>query len=180
MRLRRVASSGVLACCVTLLRFRCKLTSVRRRPIAKFRFSKAVVLVLLALQLVIGLQFQVARAASVHRTMPPAAGAVSQPASDRAQADCPTHSAHDVKHGIYSTAKHATGMPEHVSTGNHAPMGDHDCCHASACQCHCVYTPVGIDLPALANIETSVSVPSLAGAQFVAPRIDEFLRPPIS
>jgi hypothetical protein len=154
-----MASSGVLACCVTLLRFRCKLTSVRRRPIAKFRFSKAVVLVLLALQLVIGLQFQVARAASVHRTMPPAAGAVSQPASDRAQADCPTHSAHGT---------------------DNAPMGAHDCCHASACQCNCVYTPAAIALPALANIVTSDSIPSLASAQFVAPRIDEFLRPPIA
>jgi hypothetical protein len=133
---------------------------VRRRPIAKIRFSKAVLLVLLALQLVIGLQLQVARAASVHTTLPPAAGAVSQPASDRAQADCPTHSAH--------------------GTDKHAPMGTHDCCHASACQCHCVYTPAALALPALANIVTSDSIPSLASAQFVAPRIDEFLRPPIA
>jgi hypothetical protein len=59
-------------------------------------------------------------------------------------------------------------------------MGTHDCCHASACQCHCVYTPAAIALPALANIVTSDSIPSLASAQFVAPRIDEFLRPPIA
>ena len=131
---------------------------------------------LLALQLVLGLQLQVAQAVAAAVPMP----SIPVAAGAGAQLDCPTHSAHDVKHGIYSTAKHATGMPEHVSTGNHAPMGDHDCCHASACQCHCVYTPAAIDLPALANIETSVSIPSLAGAQFVAPRIDEFLRPPIS
>ena len=55
----------------------------------------------------------------------------------------------------------------------------HDCCHASACQCQCVYTPGMIDLPALSNIATSVAVPSLAATQIVTPRIDEFLRPPI-
>lgn len=138
---------------VTFLRFGCKLTFVSRRPTAKSRYFKAVVLVLLALQLVIGLQFQVARAASVRVTMPPVAGSVEQ-------SHCPTHSAH--------------------GTDQHAPMGTHDCCHASACQCHCVYTPAAIALPALANIVTSDSIPSLASAQFVAPRIDEFLRPPIA
>ena len=56
----------------------------------------------------------------------------------------------------------------------------HDCCHASACQCHCVYTPGLIDVPTLSNIATSVAVPSLAATQFVAPRVDEFLRPPIA
>src|SRR3954467_14616360 len=56
----------------------------------------------------------------------------------------------------------------------------HDCCHASACQCHCVYTPGLIDVPMLSNIATSVAVPSLAATQFVAPRVDEFLRPPIA
>jgi hypothetical protein len=119
---------------------------VRHRPIAKTRLSKAALLVVLALQLVIGLQLQVARAASVHMTM-------------QVQTDCPTHPA---------------------GTDNHAPMGTHDCCHASACQCHCVYTPAAIALPALANIMTSDSIPSFDSAQFGAPRIDEFLRPPIA
>ena len=146
---------------------------MRRRQIAKTVCFKAVLLMLLALQLVLGLQLQVAQAAAAPVPMPSVAATA-------AQLDCPTHSAHGANHGLHSAANYATGTVEHVSTGNHAPMGDHDCCHASACQCHCVYTPVGIDLPALANIETSVSIPSLAGAQFVAPRVDEFLRPPIS
>jgi hypothetical protein len=119
---------------------------VRCRPTAKIRSSQALLLLLLALQLVIGLQFQVARAASVHMT-------------SHVQTDCPDHPA---------------------GTDNHAPMGSHDCCHASACECHCVYTPAAIALPALANIVTSDSLPLLASAQFVAPRIDEFLRPPIA
>jgi len=144
---------------------------VRRRPTVKIRSSKTALLVLLALQWVIGLQFQVAQAASARMTMPPVAGTESQLADAGAQADCPTHSAHGATH---AAATHSMGADKH------APMGTHDCCHASACQCHCVYTPAAMSLPALANIATSDSIPSLAKAQFVAPRIDEFLRPPIA
>jgi hypothetical protein len=143
---------------------------------------------LLALQLVIGLQFQVAQAASVHMAMPHEAGAVSQPADAEAQVDCPTHSTHGATHvadpaensaGTDPAGTNPAGIDNHAPT-KHAPMGTHDCCHASACQCHCVYTPAAIALPALANIVTSDSIPSLDSAQFVAPRIHEFLRPPIA
>lgn len=165
---------------------------MRRRPTAKIRSSKTVLLVLLALQLVIGLQFQVAQAASVRMTMPPVAGAVSQtagavsqPADARAQADCPTHSAHGAtdaaQNSVATDPAGAAAVGTHpVGTDKHGPTGTHDCCHASACQCHCVYTPAAITLPALADILTSDSIPSLASAQFVAPRIHEFLRPPIA
>src|SRR5258707_12327805 len=95
----------------------CKLTFVRSRPTAKILSSKAVLLVLVALQLVIGLQFQVAQAASVRMTMPPVAGAVNQPAGARAHADCPTHSTH----GAAAVGTHPVG------TDKHAPMGTHDC-----------------------------------------------------
>jgi hypothetical protein len=121
---------------------------------------QAVLFVLLALQLVFGLQLQAARAVASPMPMPmhgvvhhsPATSApVGEAAVDQAsQPDCPEHST------------------------------PHDCCHASACQCQCVYTPGAIALPALANIATSIAVPSLATTQFVAPRIDEFLRPPIA
>jgi hypothetical protein len=43
-----------------------------------------------------------------------------------------------------------------------------------------MYTPGATALPALANIATSIAVPSLAATQFVAPCVDEFLRPPIA
>jgi hypothetical protein len=158
---------------------------VRRRPTAKIRSSKTVLLVLLALQLVIGLQFQVAQAAFVRMTMPPVAGALSQPADAGAQADCPTHSAHGAtdaaQNSVATDPAGAAAVGTHpVGTDKQGPMGTHDCCHASACQCHCVYTPAAITLPALADILTSDSIPSLASAQFVAPRIHEFLRPPIA
>jgi hypothetical protein len=161
---------------------------VRRRPTAKIRSSKTVLLILLALQLVIGLQFQVAQAASVRMAMPHEAGATSQPvgavsqsAGAGAQVDCPTHSAHHATDpaATYALGTHAAGTHS-MGTDKHAPMGTHDCCHASACQCHCVYTPAAMALPALANNVTSDSIPSLASAQFVAPRIHEFLRPPIA
>jgi hypothetical protein len=167
---------------VTFLRFRCKLATVRRRLFAKSFSVKAVLLVLLALQLVLGLQLQAAQGA----TMPMSLKTTSM-LHAAAQPDCPTHSAHDAMHGVRAsvdpsgTSEHTF---EHAPPGKHAPMGahdgTHDCCQASACQCHCVYTPGSIALPALANIATSVAIPSLANAQFVAPCIDEFLRPPIA
>jgi hypothetical protein len=152
---------------------------VRRRPFAKTVSSKAVLLVLLALQLVVGLQLQAAQAASM--SVPTAvvtAGAAAQP-------DCPSHSAHSAAHNVRTSAN-LSGVHEHnferAPLGKHAlgGTGRHDCCQASACQCHCVYTPGSIALPTLANIATSVAIPSLASARVAAPRIDEFLRPPIA
>jgi hypothetical protein len=152
---------------------------------------KAVLLVLLALQLVLGLQLQAAQAAMAGMPMPtapmttamhvgttadaepmPVRATVAEAAApSAAQPGCPAHS-------------RAHNFPPGASTGTHdsargALMGAHDCCHAGACQCHCVYTPGAIALPVLANIATSIAISSLASTQFVAPRIDEFLRPPI-
>jgi hypothetical protein len=168
---------------------------VRRRPFAKTVSSKAVLLVLLALQLVVGMQLQAARAATM--SMSPEAMSVPTAvvtAGAAAQPDCPTHSAHGATHSAahnVRTSANLSGVHEHnfehaptferASLGKHATggTGTRDCCQASACQCHCVYTPGSIALPALANIATSVAIPSLASARVVAPRIDEFLRPPI-
>jgi len=161
---------------------------VRHPPFAKPVSSKAVLLMLLALQLVVGLQLQAAQAASLPMPMAVAtAGAAPQP-------DCPTHSAHGVSYSTAHNVRASANLSgahehtfEHAPLGKHVPMGTgahdggtHDCCQASACQCHCVYTPGSIAHPALANIATSVAIPSLASARIVAPRIDEFLRPPIA
>ena len=116
--------------------------------------------VLLALQLLLGLQLQAAKAVAspmplsmhgmVHHSASTSVGAAVVDQGDQAShPDCPEHST------------------------------PHDCCHASACQCQCA-TPGAIGLPSLANIAASIAVPSLATTQFVAPRIDEFLRPPIA
>jgi hypothetical protein len=94
-------------------------------------------------------------------------------ATTTAHADCPMH---DAAHG----ATRANDSNKLAPPGKHAPAGNHDCCHVSACQCQCVYTPAAFDLPPLADVATSVALPSLSSAQFVAPRIDEFLRPPIA
>jgi hypothetical protein len=144
---------------------------VRSRPI-KLLSAKAVLFVLLALQLIVGLPLQAAQAAldlpvstTAHSSAPIAA--TETPVATTSNADCPMH---DATHG----ATPASG------DNKHAPSGNHDCCHVSACQCHCVYTPAALDLPPLSDVATSVALPSLSGAQFVAPRIDEFLRPPIA
>jgi hypothetical protein len=181
---------------VTLCRFRCKLLHVRSR-LAKILSAKAALFVLLAFQLIVGLPLQTAQAAldrpadtrvAMHAktiagaqlvaraaTVPAPAPIGARPndvplnlsATTTAHADCPMH---DGAHGATRT-----------SGGNkHAPTGNHDCCHVSACQCQCVYTPAAFDLPAVAANTASVVLPSLSSAQFVAPRIDEFLRPPIA
>ena len=173
---------------------------------AKFASAKFALFVLLSLQLVFGLQLQAGQPVSALGAMAPAvdtAAAVSvatatattatattaAPATvATAQHDCPTH-AH--ARGGVSTAGDADAGNPALSTdalaanplsagGHHGPTGGHTCCHAGACQCQCVNPPVAIDLPALADITTSVAIPSLASAQFLGPRIDEFLRPPIA
>jgi hypothetical protein len=144
---------------VAHLRFWCKLSAVKRLSHAKRRPLKAVLFVLLTLQLMLGLQLQAARA--VGSPMPSAMHGMAHHSPASASID-----AADVDQGAHPDC------PDHSTP--------HDCCHANACQCQCVYTPGAIALPALANIATSIAVPSLATTQFVAPRIDEFLRPPIA
>ena len=131
---------------------------MRSRP-ARTLAAKAALFVLLAFQLIVGLPLQTAQAA------------VDRPANTQAtiqaHTDCPMH---DAAHG----AAPAGG------SNKHAPVGNHDCCHLSACQCQCLSTPAAFNLLPLAHIATSVVLPSFSSAQFVAPRIDEFLRPPIA
>ena len=160
-RLARSSSTeGCGAPGVAFLGFWCKLVAVKRLLQAKRRPLKAVLFVLLALQLLLGLQLQAAKAVAspmplsmhgmVHHSPSASVGAAAADQGDQAShPDCPEHST------------------------------PHDCCHASACQCQCA-TPCAIALPSLANIATSLAVPSLATTQFVAVRIDEFLRPPIA
>jgi len=138
--------------------------------------AKAALFVLLAFQLIVGLPLQTAQAAldgfgapmSVPTPHTPTAHTSTAIVSTAAHADCPMH---DSAHA--ATAANGGG-------DKHAPTGTHDCCHVNACQCQCLYTPAAFDLSPLADAATSVVLPSLAGAQFVAPRIDEFLRPPIA
>jgi hypothetical protein len=140
--------------------------------LAKILPAKTALFVLLVFQLIVGLPLQTAQAAldgpgaptpvhTSHSSTPIAT-------TTTAHADCPMH---DSAHG---------NAP--ASDGNkHAPTGgNHDCCHVGACQCHCVYTPAAVDLPPLTDVAACHAILSLSSAQFVAPRIDEFLRPPIA
>jgi hypothetical protein len=134
---------------------------VRSRP-TKILSTKAALFVLLAFQLIVGLPLQTAQAAldasiGTHAAMQ---------AETVAHADCPMHDA-------------APGAIPAGGGNKQTPAGHHVCCHVNACQCQCVYTPVVFDLPPLADA-TSVAISSPSSAQFVAPRIDELLRPPIA
>jgi hypothetical protein len=161
---------------------------VRRHP-TKILSAKAALFVLLAFQLIVGLPLQTAQAAldmpagatrldmpaatlDPSATTPSATTATPSPTTATpialaANDDCPMH---DPAHGAAPVE----------GSNKHAPAGNHDCCHVSACQCHCVYTPAAFDLPPLADFMSRLALPSLSSAQFVAPRIDEFLRPPIA
>jgi len=113
-------------------------------------------IMLLALQLLMGWQSQATAAA----------------AAAAAHADCPMHD------GLRGAAQPA-------GTGKHGPSkhlseGGHDCCHATACQCHCVQTPSSLELLALNDVATCNALPAFSTAPLVAPRIDDFLRPPIA
>jgi hypothetical protein len=152
---------------VTFSPFGCKLLSVRSRP---FKFA---LLILLVFQLALGLQVQGVHASDMY------AGASHAGAGHIGAAGHAGAAAGHVGTGRAVVPPHVD-CPMHAGTDKQAPMGTHGCCRASACQCHCVNPPAAVELPALANIATSVAVPSLADAQFVAPRIDEFLRPPIA
>ena len=135
------------------------------------------ILVLLALQLVLGFQLQAVQAVASPVSMQmPASMRMSMSTHTAMAADTPV--SHARVFTTSSTDETATDAATQPDCPEHSMP--HDCCHANACQCHCVYTPGAIDLPMLSNIATSVAVPSLAATQFIAPRIDEVLRPPIA
>jgi hypothetical protein len=151
------------------LAFSSKLRHVRSH-FAKTLSAKAALFVLLAFQLIVGLPLQTAQAAIDGRGAPmpmPTTHSSTAVATTTAHADCPMHDS-------------ANGTTPASGSNKHAPTGNHDCCHVNACQCQCLYTPAAFDLSPLADGATSVVLPSLSSAQFVAPRIDEFLRPPIA
>jgi hypothetical protein len=141
----------------------------------KHRSSKAVALVLLVFQLVLGFQFQAVQAVASPMAM-------QMSMSKQLQASADLHASAHVHAMLRMPTSTSAAIDDDASVQPDCPAHSmpHDCCHASACQCHCVYTPGVIDLPILSNIATSVAVTSLAATQFVAPHIDEFLRPPIA
>jgi hypothetical protein len=134
-----------------------------------------VLLVLLAFQLVVGLQLQAAQAGMADlRRVGAAVAASSQMTGEGASGEhCPMH-------GGNAGGSDTAGGAHDVATHKNHPAGTHDCCRAGACQCNCVYTPAIIDLSPLANPTLPVAVPTPADAQFVPTPIDEFLRPPIA
>lgn len=165
----------------------CKLPRVRSLSSTKRLSWNAVVLTLLSLQLVFGLQLQAARAVASPMPMAmhgmareaPASSAAVGTAGDAVLLD----EALQASQAPEPTQASQLTQPPHpaVASQPNCPKHSmpHDCCHANACQCQCVYTPGAIELPALSSLAASVAVPGLAATQFVAPRIDEFLRPPI-
>jgi hypothetical protein len=130
-----------------------KLLSVRRSP------GKLVLLMMLAVQLTVGFQWQFAAAAPAGHHVAGVATAAAPVAGDSAE-HCASHVGH-----------HPLGTQDH---------GGHDCCHAGACQCHCVYTPGLVNFPPMSLSAAAPSTPAPPTSQIVPTPIDEFLRPPIA
>jgi len=163
------------------LRLQCKLNYVTRSS-PLYLFAKMALMVLLTLQLVVGSFVQTARATeAVSGALGSHAGVLipngsalashglAPAANAAAHADCPMHAG----------AAHGSPTPTH-ETGTTGSPGSHDCCHASACQCHCVQTPAALDVLLTNAPARSLVLPLPSSAQFVVPRIDDFLRPPIA
>jgi len=174
-----------------------KLSAVRHRPVFKRLASNTALLAMLALQLMLGLQLQAAQAVALPTSSSMRMSSMHTPTHGSHSSSAPTSEA-----PTYSSFGPTSAAPAHASSGPtsaahaysplaspadsaatpdcHTHSAPRDCCHAGACQCHCVYTPAVIALPISANTTTSAAVPALASTQFVAPRIHEFLRPPIA
>jgi hypothetical protein len=121
-----------------------------------------VLLVLLAFQLVVGLQWQVAGAVSAQTATPTGlAHAAGSQVSANMGEHCSMHA-------------HSNGVQKQSSTGSH------HCCHAGACQCQCVGSPAAASLAALMIMAPAAEIPALLDAPLVPNRVSEFLRPPIA
>jgi hypothetical protein len=148
--------------------------------------ARVALVILLTFQLVVGSLLQSAHAAeaateasaSVHHMQTPDSRADASPAVAAATSaaavtgdDCPMHHA---EHGAQQLTR---GAPHPTHHGSH---GAHDCCHANACQCDFIQTPAIIDSLAMNRLAGSATLPRLSSDPFVAPRIDDVLRPPIA
>jgi hypothetical protein len=131
------------------------------------RRANWVIATLLMIQLVIGVQWQVAHAN------------VAPPERQTSGADakhCPDHPSKDSRTDV----RHAAGASTGASSSHNIPAHKHDCCGSLDCQCHGAQGPGVLDLPlASAVCSASMLLPLLDARPPVA-RTNELFRPPIA
>ena len=130
------------------------------------RFGNWVIAAPLMLQLVIGMQWQVAHAPRV----PPEGQAMDTQ-------HCPGHPSRD------SSAEGRPGAAEALTSGpslHNKRIHRHDCCGSLDCRCHSAQGPGALDL-ALASVVGSTSfLQPVFDARSPVARMNELFRPPIA
>jgi hypothetical protein len=138
---------------------RCTLNVVRNRS--------WVMAALLMLQLVIGMQWQVA-----HANM----SALERQASGVDARHCPDHPSKGSRTEERRGAQASTSTP----TSHNTPAHHHDCCGSLDCQCQGAQGAGALDLP-LASVDGSASLLlPIVDARSPVSRANELFRPPIA
>jgi hypothetical protein len=120
----------------------------------------------LMLQLVIGMQWQVA-----HANMAP-----PEQASGMDAQHCPDHPSKDSRTGEGRGVGASTSAP----SSHHNPVHNHDCCGSVDCQwCHGAQGPGVLGLPTVSAVRSSSVLLPFINARPPVARTNELFRPPI-
>jgi hypothetical protein len=138
---------------------RCTMKIVRNRS------THWVIAALLMLQLVIGMQWQVA-----HANMPPP----ERQASGVDTRHCPDHPSKD----LGTDERRGAGAQTSAPSSQNKPAHTHDCC--VDCQCHGAQGPGVLDLPLASVVGSASFLPPFFDARSPVARTNELFRPPIA
>ena len=136
---------------------------MRTQPFIRLLFA------VLALQLAVGLQTSVARAADF--SLRAAVMAETMGADAAAMHD--TDSTHS--DSMHSGAVDGEHCPLHAK-----PTHKHDCCSSMGCQCQCANAPAALGMPAVGVILSARLLLPAGDARFVGARAEAHFRPPIT
>lgn len=139
----------------------CRLNTVRNRS------TNWVIAALLMLQLVIGMQWQVA-----HADMAPP----ERQARGVDARHCPHHASKDSR----TDGRGGAGASTSARSPHNIPAQKHDCCVSLDCQCHCAQGPGVLDLPLASVVYSASFLLPLFDARPPVARTNEFFRPPIA
>jgi hypothetical protein len=131
------------------------------------RLANWVLAVLPMVQLVIGMQWQVAHA-DVAAPELQASGVDAQ--------HCPDHPSKASRTGERRDA----GASTSVSSSHDNPVHHHDCCGSLDCQCHGAQGPGVLDVPLAGAVGAASFLPPFFDARPPVARTNELFRPPIA
>ncbi len=131
------------------------------------RSTNWVIAALLMLQLVIGMQWQVAHA---NMALP------ERQASGMDARHCPDHPSKDLR----TDEKRGAGAQTSAPSSHDNPVRNHDCCGSLDCQCHGAQGPGALDLPLASVVGSASFLLPVFDARPPVARTNELFRPPIA